>query len=317
MHSSSASRRSGLTLIEVLVVIAITSVLIALLMPAVQQAREAARRIHCTNNLKQFGLALHSYESTYGVLPIGAHKYELLPTLGLTALHDLRNVAASGTADEWRELNNVAIPLFHCPSDSAPNRIGDSVVTVTTTNYVVCSGTGIQRDGFNGMFNHGGDYGDMPGGRVRLADVTDGLSRTVAMSEILHAVVSHDNFCTERLRAVWELPAAFTAAHQLDAFADACDALPPHPADSGYIGQIHKGVPWYDGDSGVGMYNHILTPNRPSCTNGGAVQYGAYTATSLHPGGVNVLYGDGHVTFVSTSIDRAVWRAQGSRAGGD
>ncbi len=311
--------RAGLTLIEVLVVIAIISVLVSFLMPAVQLAREAARRTQCVNNLKQLGLALHNYESTYGVLPAGSdHKFALLPSLGLESLHSKRNVAAWGTAAEWDELDTVLIPVFVCPSDPESPRLGDAATQVVATNYVACSGTGIQRDGFNGMFNLGRDYGpNMPGGYVRLADVTDGLSNTSAMSEILHAVSRDGVHCSDRLRAVWNLPQSLNAPQQLDAFADACDSLPPQPANYGYVGYFHKGCPWYDGDSGVGMYNHILTPNRPSCFDSGAVQYGAYTATSMHRGGVNVLYGDGHVKFVSESIDRAVWRGWGSRAGGD
>lgn len=307
-------RRSGLSLIEMLVAISITSMLIALLMPAVHSSRESARRMQCASNLKQIGVSLFNYESTYGCLPTGYwHKYDLLPYLEQSDLAAIMKSEFAAPTGGVPTFISRVIPIYTCPSDSAPKVIGDSVTRVGTTNYVACSGTGIQRDGFNGMFNLGWDYNDMRGGNVRLSDVTDGLSNTLAMSEALHATVTVNDSCHERLRAVWELPTRLTGPTELDQFADACEALPPYPAQFGYIGRIHKGVPWYVGDSGAGMYNHVLTPNRPSCTNGGAVQYGCFTATSGHITGVNVLYGDGRVSFISTSVDRSVWRDMGSR----
>jgi prepilin-type N-terminal cleavage/methylation domain-containing protein/prepilin-type processing-associated H-X9-DG protein len=306
---------AGFTLIELMIVIAVISLLVSMLMPAIQIAREAARRLHCSNNLHQIGIAFHEYESIYNCLPSGStHKYAILPMLGLTTIYEKRNLEGWDSSLAWNVLNHDVIPVYHCPSDPAPEQIGDSVTMVATTNYSACSGTGIQRDGFNGMFNLGHDHGpNLPGGFVKFADVTDGLSNTAAMSEILHATVGYGDFCTDRLRAAWMYPVSLGLPSQLDEFADACDALPPSPADYGYLGMILKGVPWWKGDSGTGMYNHILNPNRPSCTNGGGIQTGCYTATSLHAGGVNVQYGDGHIQFIAQSIDRAVWREIGSR----
>ena len=310
--------RSGLSLIELMVSLAIISVLMSLLLPAVQSSREAARRASCANNLKQLGIALHSYESQHGVLPSGGGlKYELLPTLGLQTLYLKRDFAAFGTAGQWQALHGFVVPVYGCPSDSASRVIGDSTIQVATANYLGCSGTGIQRDGYNGIFNLGGNLGTFVMAPVRLSQVTDGLSQTSMMSEALHGTSSDGVSCSDRLRAVWDLPTAMSAPSQLDQFADACDSIPLYPANYGFFGFLQKGVPWYHGDSGVGMYNHILTPNRPSCTTGRSIQYGAYTATSLHPGGVNMLYGDGHVSFVADTVDRAVWRGWGSRANGD
>ena len=309
------THRVGVTLIEVIVVIAAVSLLLSMLMPAIQSARESARRLQCSNNLYQLGIAFHEYESIYNCLPAGSnHKYAILPMLGLTTIYEKRNAAGWDSPIAWNVLNNDVIPVYHCPSDPAPERIGDSLTMVATTNYAACSGTGIQRDGFNGMFNLGHNHGpNLPGGYVRFADVTDGLGNTAAVSEILHATISYDDFCTDRLRAAWMYPIPLGLPSQLDEFADACDSLPPSPAEFGYLGMILKGVPWWNGDSGTGMYNHILNPNRPSCTNQGGIQEGCYTATSLHTGGVNVLYGDGHVQLTSQVIDRAVWREIGSR----
>jgi prepilin-type processing-associated H-X9-DG protein len=105
---------------------------------------------------------------------------------------------------------------------------------------------------------------------------------------------------------------------QLDEFADVCSQIPPAPADYGWRGdRWARGMPWIQGDVCFTLYNHVLPPNRPSCYNGSAVQTGAATAASLHAGGVNMTFADGHSAFISTSVDRAVWRAFGSRIESD
>jgi prepilin-type processing-associated H-X9-DG protein len=149
---------------------------------------------------------------------------------------------------------------------------------------------------------------------VRAADVTDGLSNTVAMSEFLHANWSGGS-TMERMRTVWSLPEKYNTAAELDSMANECARVPPDPIAYGWNGSAMKlGFTWWDGNCEVGMYNHVLEPNRPSCRNGnGAPHLGVTTAASLHSGGVNVVYGDGHVSFVSNSIDREVWREMGSR----
>lgn len=304
--------RRGISLMEVLVALAIISLLLGITVPAVLSSRAAARRIHCTVNLKQLGLAIHSYESQYTVYPLGwTHKYQLLPYIEQSAIYQIPLLSSNLPLERWSPIEHFVIALYLCPEDPAPNSFSNGIVrTWGATSYAACAGTGIQRDGFNGIFNLGFNYGPrFPGGFVRAADVIDGLSNTAAMSEILHA-----NSTFQRLRAVWNTPMTLAAQDELDQFADTCSSIPPNPTDYGWRGNgMIRGVPWYNGSLGQGMYNHVIEPNRPSCTNGTAVQLGAYTAASSHQGGVNVLFGDGHVTFCASQTDREVWREMGSR----
>jgi prepilin-type processing-associated H-X9-DG protein len=153
------------------------------------------------------------------------------------------------------------------------------------------------------MFQYVGDSGP-----VRTQDVTDGLSRTAAISESL-ADDGSDSF----LRVVWRTPYPLLGPDQLEQFAHFCrdSALAATTTPS-----HRKGYPWPKGQPSQGLYNHVLLPNDASCFNGSRVQQGAYSASSLHQGMVHVLFGDGHVNSESGQIDFSVWRALGSRNGG-
>ncbi len=146
-------------------------------------------------------------------------------------------------------------------------------------------------------------------GPIRAIDVFDGLSNTAAVSEILHA-----DGTSSRLRVNWNTPRTFPTANDYDAFTSYCAAIPPVPADFGWQGAVNvRGLPWTRGDIGHGMYNHALGPNQPSCYNGTLVQTAIISAGSAHTGGVNVLYGDGHLSFVASAVDLNTWRNLGSR----
>ncbi len=206
-HQKITSRSRGFTLIELLVVIAIIAVLIALLLPAVQQAREAARRAQCKNNIKQLGLALHNYESTFTVFPMtNAQNYvpnvqgfsaqaRLLPYLdqaNMQGLLDYTKPAFTGP------FNNIVpnplfvsafatpLPVMLCPSDPAPSQnLGNGGFVYGGNNYMLSygSGKGVKYDlrwPTDGIVHENS--------KVRFAHITDGASNTVFMSESVRSL---------------------------------------------------------------------------------------------------------------------------------
>lgn len=305
--------RRAFTMIELLVVLAVIALLVAILIPAVQHAREAARRTQCTSNLKQIGLALHNYESTYGMFPNGAvWKYSILPYIDQADVAALQGLPCG---EFWDcPINHAKIPLYLCPSDPAPSEFPwptEQSASVSASNYAGCYGSGAICCGMNGLFNHwmsreNSHY--FPAGPVRIADVVDGGSNTAAVSENLHGDRNY-----ARLRTRWMTPRAFHPPNEMDALADLCESLPEDPTAFGWRGDNSWHIPWGDANFGASLYNHVLPPNRPSCFNGGAPQAGVHSAVSFHGHGVNLLYVDGRVQFESASVDRKVWRDIGSR----
>jgi prepilin-type N-terminal cleavage/methylation domain-containing protein/prepilin-type processing-associated H-X9-DG protein len=271
-------RRAGFTLIELLVVIAIIAVLVALLLPAVQHAREAARRVQCKNSLKQIGLALHNYHDSHRVFPPGyvsavsAGGDDLGPGWGWAAqvLGGLEqaNLAAQirfglDIGDPANAAPRVApVPLLRCPSDPSAVEVftaEDTDVMIARANYVGVFGANELEDDSavgNGLFYRNS--------RVRFGDLTDGTSQTLAVGER----------SSDFSRATWT--GAVTAA-------DDAPAL-------------------ILGDAGT-------PPNSPAADED--------DFASRHDGGANFLMGDGAVRSVSGMIDLAVWRALATRAGGE
>lgn len=292
--------RTGFTVIEFVVTVAIIAIMVSLLLVAIQRGRHTARRIQCSNNLRQIGIALLQFESVKRRFPPGQGPSLLVSCLPyLEASHVAREV-------DRDEVNTFS--TFICPGDSVPIVVASgSGSRLSGANYAGNCGTWHVSAGFDGLFRYVSE-----GPPVTLADITDGTSNTAAVSELLRA-----NLAPERLRTIWNTPTSFWAARQLDDFADYCDNLPDRPSPIGWRGDVfHRGTPWTRSNVGYTLYNHVLTPNRPSCFNGTDVTSAASTTASLHSGGVNVLYVDGHVVFVSDFVNRFIWRGFGSIAGG-
>ncbi|MBP85385.1 MAG: prepilin-type cleavage/methylation domain-containing protein [Planctomycetaceae bacterium] len=306
--------RNGFTLVELLVVIAIIGILVALLLPAVQAAREAARRMSCSNNLKQLCLAMHNYESTHRVFPPGqlgfpwvfsAHS-QLLPFAEQENLQELLDFNVppltfggsfpQALPNELAAQNDLKILL--CPSDG--DRVPGS--TFGAISYPACSGSGLVNNGSSA--NSDGII--FARSSIGFRDVLDGTSQTAVFSESLLGSGSNTPGSTPvtRMRQVVELPMGTPTTPA------AC------AASTNWSGQ--RGAKWINGHYADTMYNHYFGPNSetPDCNNG-FHNYALTAARSLHPGGVQLALCDGSVRFVSETVDLTLWRALGSRAGGE
>jgi len=333
-------RRSGFTLIELLVVIAIIAVLIGLLLPAVQAAREAARRLQCLNNLKQIGLALHNYHDAVGCLPWGqglgeqwqdwsAHS-QLLPYLEQGALFNALNFSTmvngcqpDGGCPENSTAKNSQINVFLCPSDL--NRL---TTPEGHNNYVACSGSGAdttaQRGPLMGPFLGplGPDQNNSAKAQVlSFRDITDGLSQSAAFSEKVKGIGNsnvHDSVKPTSFVVYLVKPATTSGPPNL--YSDPCmlqDPATATPASGyGYNAGFGGGTggSWAIGYPVHTRYTHVMPPNTWSCDwgNGGdGIQGthtgGAHTASSHHTGVVNVLFCDGSIKAIKDSISRPVW----------
>lgn len=305
--------RPGFTLVELLVTLAVVGLLIVLILPAVQQAREAARRLQCTSNLKQIGLAIHNYESTHRTFPPGhslgfSFHVFLLPHIEKSALYDGIDF------NNWTALGNyqaslTRLPLYQCPSDTGTEPL--ATTGVQATSYAGNAGTGMPTKGLNGFFSSLSFSGQFPGiGPVHPADVTDGLSNTVAVSEVLVA-----NGTPERYRMIWNINQMFQMPRQFEQFRQSCANV---STQQSLPDLVSRGRPWIEGGLAYTLYNHSLTPFGNSCHNNGSFMFaGIYSAASGHAGIVNTLLGDGRVRGVAQTIDGQIWTALGSRNGGE
>ena len=319
---STGRSRGGFTLIELLVVIAIIGVLVALLLPAVQAAREAVRRSSCGNNLKQLGLALHMFHDSHGHFPPGrggslpeifsAQAY-LLAYVEQENLRQLVDYSAAPTTfgigggvvfdgSPNHDAATTAIGLLQCPSDPAGGRVPGSIYGAT--NYAANAGSGTVE--FGSLTDADGVF--YLGSAVGFRDLLDGSSHTAAMSErpLGPGGPAPEDEPPERRRYTREIPGGD------DPTAAACSSSGP---GSWYS---ERGAKWILGNYGNTLYNHRFAPNSESwdCMNM-RQQKAAMTARSFHPGGVLVLYCDGSVRLMSEASDLAIWQGIATRAGGE
>ena len=328
--------RHGLTLIEVLVTISIIAVLVGILLPAVMAAREAARRVQCTNNLKQIGIAMHSYESTNGCFPPiwqlsgsqnGMPTYRLdgrfsplarmLPQLEQTVVFNAINFEIPPTQADGLIVNRTAmlfsVSLFLCPSDS-----GADVDGFGRSNYRVCTGSSTWINApMSGKELHYGVYSHYDLGS-RPSDITDGLSQTAGASERLQGgwTIGHfkngGDYRGATLGYVYLDP---------DEGRSTCRSLGLTAAF-----ETRGGESWFLSGYHSTAYNHCDSPNSAfACSLDNNMEDiivrtnhpGSFPPTSHHAGGVNTLMMDGRVRFVGDSVDLAAWRSAATRSGAE
>jgi prepilin-type processing-associated H-X9-DG protein len=334
--------RPALTLIELLVVVAIIAVLIALLLPAVQRVREAAARTQCQNNLKQIGIALHSYESVnrglppafpatpkppfVGVVPDYFYTWSVLaqlnPYLEQTAIYKQMNLdeplyslpTLTVLPDNQFAVQQT-IELFLCPADKmAPIADGYGVPVFGPVNYGACIGSGTTGGGppYGSPWDADGVFRAAVKGTF--AEITDGLSNTAAFSE---------STLGEGPTVIGAMP-----ANADKVYANVAPPLTPAACEQAQLWNFQKprGFLWASGEIRCASYNHFYPPNPPqydcvaNLSDVGAEQYtavGFKSARSNHPGGVNLLLVDGAVRFISNGIAPETWTALSTRAGGE
>ena len=307
-------KRNAFTLIELLVVIAIIGVLIGLLLPAVQKVREAAARLQCTNNLKQIGLAMMNYESTYGLFPAGyldnmninpvdssatsnpdpvtgwGWGALILPYLEQESLYksiSMSSIAMNNTSAAAIAFRKTVIKGFLCPSDDTG--INTFTISGTGGNFELAKSSyaGVNGQGELADFDSALGLGMLLRGRgVRIAEVTDGLSNTIFIGE---------RSSKSAKQAAGNLPGVCTWV----------GALPGGDLDGESPALYILG---WTGDPA-----NPATPNKPEPDG----FYHAETFSSKHSGGLNFLFGDGSVRFIPDSIDGQVWVNLGTRQGGE
>ncbi len=316
------STATAFTLVELLVVIAIIGVLVALLLPAVQSAREAARRTQCQNNIRQLALACLNHESALGRLPVGFDLINNNDVKHTWAAYSLPYLEASNlfsqidlTIPSWqqdigrnaREWVRTQLDVHMCPSDQPRGIHTGRSSTFAHANYVANIGSGVwwqaglaenrveqelperTRGPFERTFTKRNEG-------IELRRITDGTSKTAMLGEVRQ-------FPGFDARGLLYLGSAFYTHTHLPNTAATDD------------------LEWCGANNGAGrrvVDESLHFPEAP-CSTRFSARRGPFqqTSRSQHPGGVHIAFVDGHSEFISADIDLCPWRAKGTRAGVD
>lgn len=339
LHSpnSRAFRPNGFTLVELLVVIAIIGILVALLLPAVQAAREAARRSACVNNLRQWGVALNNYESAKKVLPGGnladyEDKVALLHGSSFSVQAQILGYIEEGNAlaqfdfneDIYSARNFAAAhnppPLLYCPTEIRRNGWPGDMGGFT--NYHSNAGSWSYLKGWDGVFGAVTVEQNIPAlVPLRLAKIEDGTSKTAALAEMINGTGLDED----------DLP----GDPRLDCFNYGASPVPKgggtaslQKIRSAFMGRdwatakvawagewrLKRGHPWVEGSMWPTWYNHLLPPNSV-CWATDSWWFLISPASSYHNGVVNIVMVDGSVQAIATDIDMDIWTDMGTRNG--
>jgi len=305
-HQTTRSRR-GFTLVELLVVIAIIGILVALLLPAVQQAREAARRSACRNNMKQLGLAIHNYESTFRQFPPGAVRInfengsnyrmpfvaQILPFIEQGNVYELLNFKQSWTHSSNTAAKNSQLPVYICPSDptsgaqlmNPEEAFGNYGLNWGMHRFLDIDGQGPSTNEEGGKTNFASPFGNNYG--AKMADITDGTSNTLAMMEMLKGLYTTG---VERRGRIWNED---SNCYQI------MTRLSPNSKSPDYC----------ETGKCIDHPEHNLPYEPPPGATGTGKGQSQLASRSRHPGGVQVLLCDGSGRFVTDTIDLTTWQS--------